>query len=261
MKISLWSGLLGMEISYFTKRFITLKRFIYLIQHHVEPNIYTIKWAEYTNKWKLQWPSWPSPTSSGVLHILASSLSSGSFPSPWEVLPLHFSIFPNNPARSTYNPQTFTVNSESRTVRLSGAVTVTSNFGNTRTKNKKEKNQHWHNVNLQTLLRWKKKWGYILLLVIEGVGSQNWGGNMIKNWPDLKRLTEVFLQHLKRRQDFWTSPVMSRCLAELWKRKFMKITGKNLVCLTEIWDQFADFLCRLFCWLSVWKIVIFSWVF
>lgn len=64
----------------------------------------------------------------------------------------HYSVFPNNPARGTYNPQTFTVNSESRIVRLSGAVTATSNFGNTRTKNKKEKNQHWHIVNLQTFL-------------------------------------------------------------------------------------------------------------
>lgn len=50
----------------------------------------------------------------------------------------HFSIFPNS-VHGTYNPQTFTVNSESRIVRLPGAVTVTSNFGNTRTENEKKK--------------------------------------------------------------------------------------------------------------------------
>jgi len=51
---------------------------------------------------------------------------------------LLFSVFPNHSAPDTYTAQTFTVNSESRTVRLSGAVTVTSNFGNTSTKNRKK---------------------------------------------------------------------------------------------------------------------------
>lgn len=41
------------------------------------------------------------------------------------------------PALGTYTAQIFTVNSESMTVRLSGAVNVTSNFGNTTTNNNK----------------------------------------------------------------------------------------------------------------------------
>lgn len=217
MEVSLWSGLLGVGPSYFTRE--PLKRFIHLVEHHVELNSYKIKWDKHTNKWKLQWLSWSSPNSSGALHILASSLSPGSSPVLGKFF--HFSVFPKNSARGTYNPQTFTVNSESRTVRLSGAVTVTSIFGNTRTKNEKKKTQHWHTVNLQTLLRWKQKRGYILLLVIEGMGSQNWGDNMNKNWPDLQRLTKVLLQYFEEKTELlkwilWCLNVLQSFGEEIW---------------------------------------------
>lgn len=71
-----------------------------------------------------------------------------------------------------------------------------------RAKNKKP--QHWHIVNLQTLLRWKQKWGYILLLIIEGMGSKNLGGKMIlRTGLICKGLLKHFCNTLKRRQNFW----------------------------------------------------------
>lgn len=170
MKVSLWNGLLGADTFHFSS--LSLKIFIQSTKHQLEENIHTIKWHKHTSKWKLQPSSQPWPTFSEALFIFVFSLSSVSFPVLGKFL--LFIIFPNHSAPGTYTPQTFTVNSESRTVRLSGAVTVTSNFGNTRTKNEKKKNQYWHIVNLQDLLKWKRKWGYIISVNHRWNGISEW---------------------------------------------------------------------------------------
>lgn len=166
MKVSLCSGLLGVDTSYFSSQ--PLKRFIQPTKHQLEENIHRIKWHEHTSKLKLQPPNQLWPTFSEALFIFIFSLSSVSFFFLGKFLV--FIIFPNHSAPGTYTAQTFTVNSKSRTVRLSGAVTVTSNFGNTRTKNEKKKTQYWHIVNLQGLLKWKRKWGFIIS------ASHRWSG-------------------------------------------------------------------------------------
>lgn len=207
MDTSPWSGLLWMDTSCFSKG--CLKIFVQPTEHQLEENIRAIKRDEHTGKLKPLPPNQPWPTSSEPLLTSVSSLSSVSFPVLGKLL--LFSIFPNPSAPGTYTPQTFTVNSESRTVSLSGAVTVTSNFGNTRTKNEEGKTTLAY-CKLSGPPEIEEKWGYIMSVSHRQSRISEWWRRGLTCEGSLSIPTKLW-------REVRTSEVnlaMSRCLAELW---------------------------------------------